>query len=300
LGLLGAGVPVLALSLALVGCGGGTTPSGAEPTGPKGTGGGTSGTITWIEPGNGVIEGKVTLKGKAPVDKLNTEVMDAIKKKTEETQFCLSGPKEDTEQQEYIIGKDNGVANVVVWIMPEDKRNTFFKVDPAKWADKKVVFDQPHCAFHPHVAVAFPSYHDSADAKGKLKPTGETIVVNNTAQRTHNTKYGNDSGKYQGANPTIQPGGHEDIKDVPPSYTEPVKLSCSIHGWMNAYLWAFDHPYAAVTDKDGNYKIENVPTGHKVKIVAWHEGQWLKGKDGETIELKAETKKDFELTPKSD
>jgi hypothetical protein len=243
----------------------------------------------------------VTLKGKAPLEKLNTELLSDIKKKTEETDFCLSSPKEDKEQQVYLLGKDNGVQNVVVWIMPEDK-NTFYNVaDLAKGAKQDVVFDQPFCAFHPRVAIAFTEYHDPADAKGKLKPTDQKIVVKNSAPRTHNTKYGQDSGKYAGSNPTLQPGGHEDIKGVPSSYKEPVKLGCSIHGWMHAYLWAFDHPYVAVTDKDGNFKIENVPTGVKVKIVAWHEAEGFLGdKDGEAIELKPKTTKDFDLKPKSE
>ncbi len=62
---------------------------------------------------------------------------------------------------------------------------------------------------------------------------------------------------------------------LPASYKEPITLKCKIHGWMSAYLWCFDHPYAAVTDKDGNFKIENVPTttppsSAKLHIVAWH------------------------------
>jgi hypothetical protein len=296
LGLLGAGLPFFALSLAIVGCGTPTTPTGGEGPPPSQK---TDTKVTWIDPGKGVITGKVTLKGKAPIEKLNTELQAAIDKTPKEKEFCLSGPKEDKEQAEYLIGADNGVQNVVVWIMPEDTKNTFFQVTDAAKSAKDVTFDQPFCAFHPRVAIAFPQYHDPADAKGKLKPTGEKIVVKNSAQRTHNTKYGN-SGTYLGANPNLEPGAHEDIKDVPPSYKEPINFQCNIHGWMHAYLWAFDHPYAAITDKDGNYKIENVPTSVKVKIVAWHESGFLKDRGGEPIELIPETTKNFELTPKGD
>ena len=50
-----------------------------------------------------------------------------------------------------------------------------------------------------------------------------------------------------------------------------VHFSCNIHPWMDAYVWVFDHPYVAVTDKDGNYEIKNVPVGSKVHVVGWHE-----------------------------
>ena len=49
-----------------------------------------------------------------------------------------------------------------------------------------------------------------------------------------------------------------------------------------------------ITDKDGNYKIENVPTGTKLKIVVWHEpDEYITPKAGEEIEVTAETTKDF-------
>jgi hypothetical protein len=52
----------------------------------------------------------------------------------------------------------------------------------------------------------------------------------------------------------------------------PLKVTCDIHSWMNAYWVVTDHPYAAVSDADGKFKIENLPAGeHTFRV--WHERQ---------------------------
>jgi hypothetical protein len=50
-----------------------------------------------------------------------------------------------------------------------------------------------------------------------------------------------------------------------------MRLQCDVHNNMNAYWAGFDHPYFAVTDEDGKFKISGVPAG-KYTLVAWHEG----------------------------
>jgi hypothetical protein len=68
---------------------------------------------------------------------------------------------------------------------------------------------------------------------------------------------------------------------------------------MEADVWAFEHPFAAVTDEKGNFEIPNVPANVKVKVAAWHpKAEYLtKGKSaGEDLQLNdKETVKDFEL-----
>jgi plastocyanin len=48
-------------------------------------------------------------------------------------------------------------------------------------------------------------------------------------------------------------------------------LLCNVHPEMAAYVIVVPTPYHAVTDKSGNYKIDNVPDG-AYSVVAWHEG----------------------------
>jgi hypothetical protein len=55
-----------------------------------------------------------------------------------------------------------------------------------------------------------------------------------------------------------------------------------------------DHPYFAVTDKDGNYKISDLPDG-KYTVVAYHLKTHGKASPGLTkeTEVKGDTKQDF-------
>jgi plastocyanin len=50
-----------------------------------------------------------------------------------------------------------------------------------------------------------------------------------------------------------------------------VRVFCEIHSHMNAFILVFNHPFFAVTDTDGRYHIDNVPTG-TYNVVAWNEG----------------------------
>jgi plastocyanin len=50
-----------------------------------------------------------------------------------------------------------------------------------------------------------------------------------------------------------------------------VRVFCEIHSHMNAFILVFSHPFFAMTDADGRYRIDNVPPG-TYSVVAWHEG----------------------------
>jgi hypothetical protein len=50
------------------------------------------------------------------------------------------------------------------------------------------------------------------------------------------------------------------------------------HTWMLLYVHAFDHPYYAVTDASGHYRIDNVPPG-TYRLHVWHEGWTANGTD---------------------
>ncbi len=50
----------------------------------------------------------------------------------------------------------------------------------------------------------------------------------------------------------------------------PMPVVDAIHPWMSAWWLIIDHPYFAVTDKDGNFTICDVPIGIQ-EVVVWHE-----------------------------
>jgi hypothetical protein len=50
-----------------------------------------------------------------------------------------------------------------------------------------------------------------------------------------------------------------------------VRVFCDIHSHMSAFILVFSHPFFALTDAEGHYRIENVPPG-TYGVVAWNEG----------------------------
>jgi len=50
-----------------------------------------------------------------------------------------------------------------------------------------------------------------------------------------------------------------------------VRVFCDIHSHMNAFILVFNHRFFAVTDADGRYEIDGVPTG-TYTLSAWYEG----------------------------
>jgi plastocyanin len=50
-----------------------------------------------------------------------------------------------------------------------------------------------------------------------------------------------------------------------------VRVFCEIHSHMSAFILVFSHPFFAVTDGEGRYRIENVPAG-TYNVIAWNEG----------------------------
>src|SRR6266511_1511516 len=114
--------------------------------------------------------------------------------------------------------------------------------------------DQPCCMFEPR-ALAMRA--------------GQVLVIKNSAPVPHNSKYDGDPETQPSGNPTIPAGAQVKIADIGASW-KPMTIGCSIHGWMNAWVRSFDHPYFAVTDAAGKFEIPNAPAGDYWLIV-WHE-----------------------------
>jgi plastocyanin len=50
-----------------------------------------------------------------------------------------------------------------------------------------------------------------------------------------------------------------------------VRVFCDIHSHMNAFILVFSHPYFALTDAEGRYRIDKIPPG-AYNVIAWNEG----------------------------
>jgi hypothetical protein len=242
----------------------------------------------------------VTVKGKIVWDKKAAVPKREPIKATQDAELCVKDKEFLTE--DYIVNQKNGgIKNVVVWLAPEptaaqlaalQKRTLkdFPSFDPkaihpamAKPSKPSVEIDQPCCRFIPHIVLA---------------QEGQDMVIKNSAPVPHNAKW--ESTNNGAVNPLLPAGGQFVVKGLKAERL-PIKLECSIHRWMNAYVKVFDHPYFALTDDDGNFEIKNAPAGAgKLRLFIWQEtGGYqggAKGRLGETIEVKAGTKDLGEIT----
>lgn len=166
---------------------------------------------------------------------------------------CLSKGKLMSEK--WVIDKDSkGVRWVFVYLVdPEGKPMPANPGLPAP--EKTVKMDQPCCMFIPR-AVAL--------------HTSQTLEVKNTSPIAHNVNWAG-GGVGQNNNNVILPSMQSKaIFPFKATKSAPLLISCNIHGWMKAYVRIFDHPYYAVTDKEGKFEIKGVPAG-TWNMVVWHE-----------------------------
>ena len=49
-----------------------------------------------------------------------------------------------------------------------------------------------------------------------------------------------------------------------------IVVKCDVHGWMQAFIRVDDHPFHAVTDEEGRFRIADVPEG-VYSMELWHE-----------------------------
>lgn len=118
----------------------------------------------------------------------------------------------------------------------------------------KPVMDQTKMTFSPHVMVV---------------QVGTTVEFLNSDPVGHNVYWPSISGNKKLAhNLGTWPKGEK--KSFQFNDAGVVSLLCNVHPEMNGYIVVTPTPYFAVTDKNGNYEIKNVPPG-KYTLKTWSE-----------------------------
>jgi hypothetical protein len=221
----------------------------------------------------GTVKGQVVFAGGAVPEPVILNV-------NKDQEHCLKdGP---IHSEEWIINKDNkGIANAFVWLAPV-KGGAPLPIHPnlMKIQQQDVVMDQPCCAFIPH-ALAMRE--------------GQVLVAKNSSPIAHNTHWTGHPLKNPGGNVIVPAKQEHKIADLKADRF-PIKISCDIHPWMSAYVRVYNHPYFAVTDKDGKFEIKLAPAG-SWQLVGWHERTgWTfteERGDGKPITVKAGGETDF-------
>ncbi|MCR9119931.1 MAG: hypothetical protein NXI22_23590 [bacterium] len=237
--------------LLLIGCGGGEAPTTAEtPDAPPSTDNKpptekpdappktktpeTTPTKTEITEGWGNLKGRFAIDGssaEAPLLTINKDI-----------DVC---GKHNLRDESIVINESNGgISGVIVWLYlkrGDDAPQPHPSYEETATSD--VILDNLNCRFEPHVC---------------LMRTTQTLLVKNSDPIGHNTKI--DTQSNPATNRTI-PSGAEMTQQFESTERLPAPVSCSIHPWMQGWLVVQDTPYFAVTDKDGNFEINNLPSG---------------------------------------
>jgi plastocyanin len=185
----------------------------------------------------GDITGVITLKGTPPAAKEITPIKD-----DPNCAAMYSGALPKTTF--YVVGADGGLADVVVSLKGISGQSTGASAPP-------MVLDQKGCLYYPQILAV---------------QTGQKIIVKNSDPCVHNIH------TRPAANPEsnqVQMPGGADLTftfDKPEPF---LKFQCDVHPWMFAWVTVVDHPYFAVSGKDGKFTIKNVPPG-KYTLEAAH------------------------------
>ena len=193
----------------------------------------------------GSICGQILVEGEIP----EREVLIAKDAAVKDKQVCAA---EEHLAEDLIIDKDSrGLANVFVYLAKKPKSIHPEHVVPPKEA---VQFNARMCQFVPHCLIC---------------RTGQSIEFRQDDPVAHYTHP--NSRKSQAVSLLIAPNSVEpQIFKYSRAELVPIRVNCDFHTWMIAYWLIVDHPYAALTDKDGKFQIDNLPVGeHSFRI--WHE-----------------------------
>ena len=185
----------------------------------------------------GTVSGAIRFTGKKPVRKAVDMSNDPA---------CAEAHHGKAYDESLVVNANGTLANVFIYIKSGLEGKTF------ESSKTPVAIDQHGCWFNPRVLGI---------------QTGQTFQVTNSDPVTHsihplaqvNREWNHSQGP--GEAPLVR------------SFVKPevmIRVKCNIHSWMHAYIGVVEHPYFAVTERDGSFELKGVPPGNYV-IQAWHE-----------------------------
>ena len=178
------------------------------------------------------------LRGRVTIGDLKLPAATEVKNTTD-PQDC----GETHSLENLIVSSEGGLKNAIVALknvsLPEGYQPP----------ESRLVLENRNCRFEPHVAVL---------------TTNSTIEAVNLDAFYHSVHlYG-----LKQLNVALS-ASKSKLVQLPnrPGY---VIVKCDVHGWMQAFFRVDNHPFHAVTDRDGRFQIEGVPLGANT-LEVWHE-----------------------------
>ncbi len=161
--------------------------------------------------------------------------------------------KELFDESLLVSAKDNGIANVLVWVTrPEGEAAIPVHPEYEKSIKAEVPLAIKGCRYEPHVA---------------LVRAPQVLVIHNQDPIGHNVKcdlLANSSFNVLFRSDAEQHFAFDAAERLP------ARLADNIHPWMNGWLFIHDDPYMAVSDASGKLTLKNLPAGRRT-FRLWHE-----------------------------
>jgi hypothetical protein len=190
----------------------------------------------------GTITGTVKWNGLLP--KIPSLVIN------KDPEICDPQAQKKRDLERLLVSADGGVANTVVFLKDITKGKAMDLPEGRQFLNQKT------CRYEPHLLLV--------PANGTLQLKSSDPVLH-TVHMSGSADY---NLPFPFANQTVSRTMNRDGL---------VDLRCNAgHVWMNAEMLVVQHPYYAVTDEDGNFKLTSVPPGD-YEIEAWHEGWKVTG-----------------------
>jgi plastocyanin len=183
------------------------------------------------------LSGKVTLSGQAPKNKVINMAADPV---------CSKLHSEPLTTEEVVVGPEGALANVIVYVSEGAGNRT------VATPKEPEVIEQKGCRYQPRVVAL--------QVGQKMRVVNSDATTHNIHPIPANNREWNES-QAPGVPPIETSFGREEIA---------IPVKCNIHPWMKGYIAVLNHPYFAITSKDGGFVLKDLPPGNYM-ITAWHE-----------------------------
>jgi plastocyanin len=172
-----------------------------------------------------------------------------------------------------VDAQSKGLRDVVVFLKtPPAHRTSPEQLPPAK-------MDQVNNRFVPRVMAA---------------RAGQRIRFTNSDAGNHNVRSSSSVATNEFNIFTAVEGNYERAFSANPS-GQPIRIGCDIHPWMRGWIYIFDHPFFAITDHQGRFRISGLPPGEHELILTqpdlgYREAKKITIRPGQTAVLNAEAR----------
>ena len=182
------------------------------------------------------VKGTVKFDGTAPKGTRIDMTQDPL---------CSKAHSTPATTEEVLVGPSGGVENVVVYVSDGLTSHDF---QPPQ---QPAVLEQKGCQYKPHVLAM--------QASQKLDVVNSDETTHNIHPIPNNNREWN----------MTQPHGMH-LEQTFAREEVSILVKCNVHPWMKGYIAVFKHPYFAVSDKNGEFELKDLPPG-TYTITAWQE-----------------------------